>query len=387
MYNFDTYIDRSHSESTKWDRYRDQQKNEKFIPLWLADMDVPVSNEIHEAIMNRAKHPIYGYTDRSDLYPQLFADRFNKRYQYDVTKQQTILSTGVMYSISAALRLFTKEDDHILILRPCYHPFVDMTLNNQRVPHFVDMMDNENGYEIDFHALEAAAATCKAIILCNPHNPTGRVFTKDELTKIANICEQHQLLIISDEIHCDFIYEGHIFQPIMNISEYTKQHTIACVSPTKSFNLAGLKISAVFIKNEKMLTAFREYAQATGISSINLFAMEALKAAYLNSAQWQKELLEYLHGNREIVEKFLHRYENYCSYHVPEGTYFYWIKFHESDGNIHDTLLAHHVILNDGKEFSENCHGFERLNFACPRPLLLEGLEKIEEVLIERKNI
>lgn len=387
MYDFDTLIDRRNSESTKWDRFRFQCQDENMLPLWLADMDVAVSDAIQEALIDRARHPIYGYSDRGPQYPKLFADRFNERFDYDIDPTQVVLSTGVMYSISGAIRLFTKPHDGILIMRPCYHPFVDMTINNDRNPIFVDMVDEEDGYRLNLEAFNEAASKCTALILCNPHNPTGRVFTREELSEIASICQKHSLLIISDEIHCDFTYKGFQFYPIMNISDYTKEHTISCVAPTKSFNLAGLKVSAAFIKNKEMLEAFKNYAKTSGIASINLFAMEALKQAYLNSAKWQEELLAYLEENRMLIDEFLKEFDQQIRWHCPEGTYFYWLRFLDDEAFIHKELLKHHLALSEGSEFGETCIGFERLNFACPKSQLRKALEIIKDVLRERKCV
>ena len=386
MYTFDELIDRRHTESTKWDRYQDKLQRDDLLPMWLADMDLPASDEIKEALMKRASHPIYGYSDRGRLYYEVFAERFQKQYAYDITADDVMLSTGVLYSIAAAIHLFTNPKDGILLLMPCYHPFVTCVENSDRRVIPVDMCVHDQQYEIDFEQLENRLKkddTVKALILCNPHNPSGRVFRYEELKRLSEICEKYHLLIISDEIHSDFVYEAK-FIPIMKVSTYARQHTIACVSPTKSFNLAGLKVSAILVKNESMKKKLKDYCSLIGISSINIFAMEAVKAAYLKSNDWQQALLTYLKDNRNLITAFVKRHADQIVAFQPQGTYFYWMKFH---ADIHERLLNEAgLILNHGAEFSSSCAAYERLNFACPRPLLQEGLRRLDTLLKEIEN-
>ena len=384
--DFDKVIDRKGTESTKWDRLRMQYQDEDLLPLWLADMDFPVSDAIREALIRRASHPVYGYTDRGRQYYRLFADRFRERHGFDVEEEDVILSTGVMYSVTAALNLFTAEGDGIMIFRPCYHPFVDAVENTGRIPVYVDMKDQEDRVVPDMEAAERYASRCRALLLCNPHNPTGRIFDEEELQAISDLCERHQLLIISDEIHNDFIYPGHQFSSIMMASSYAKENTICCVAPTKAFNLAGIKISAVFIKNTKMRERFRKYAAVIGISSINLFAMEAVKAAYLRSQEWQEKLLDYLKENRAIVTQFVkdRQWVQGCE---PEGTYFYWLRF-SGVPDIYERLIKEaHVALNRGTDFHPDAEEYVRLNFACPKKILNEALLRIDRMMQERRTI
>lgn len=380
--DFDQIIDRRGTESTKWDRLRFQYHDEEIVPLWLADMDFPVSAAIHQALVKRAEHPIYGYSDRGPEYYRLFADRFREYHGMNIKEDEVVLSTGVIYSIAAAIHLFTEKGDKVLIFRPCYRPFVDTIENTRRVPVYIDMKDTGEKYVLDLEKMEKVASECKALILCNPHNPTGRILDENELNAIAKICEKHGILIISDEIHSDFVYSGYKFKSIIDISEYTRNHTICCVAPTKSFNLAGLKISAVFIPNKKMKDKFQKYASVIGISSINVFAMEAVKAAYTRSQEWQNELLTYLQENRRIVSGFIDRHEWVIGY-MPEGTYFYWLHF-KGNSNIYERLIKEaHVALNEGTVFHPEALGFARLNFACPKQILNGALLRIERMMLE----
>ncbi len=374
---FDRQIDRSGTEATKWSRFDDLGFGEDdSIPLWLADMDLSTSEEITRALVNRAGHPIYGYTDRSPEYQRLFAERFASSHR-EIGVGDVVLSTGVMYSIAGALELFTEMGDGVLIPRPCYHPFVATTEALDRRPVFVDMVQGERGFGFDFEDMDRAAAHCRAIILCNPHNPTGRIFTKDELEALSEICERHHLIVISDEIHSDFVYGGTSFTSISAVSRYVREHGVFCVAPTKAFNLAGIKVSAAIIFNPEMNSRFADRARTVGINSINLFAMEALKAAYTQSEEWQESLLRYLEANRKVVADFINENEGFVHAFRPDGTYFYWLHF----PGIEDVSirLAHEarVVLNAGIDFSPLCGEWARLNFACPQSVLVHALNRI----------
>lgn len=381
---FDQVIDRKHSESTKWDRYRLQYHDEDLLPLWLADMDFPTSDAIRYALAQRAQHPIYGYTDRGEIYYELFAQRFNQRYNYDIDQSNVVLSTGVMYSISAAIRLFSNRGDKIMVHTPCYHPFIDMIIQNNRNVVMTPLKIRDSIDTFDFEDMESKwDENIKMLILCNPHNPTGRVFTLEELNELALFCERHQIIIVSDEIHCDFTYES-TFHTILNISEYTKDHTICCVAPTKSFNLAGIKISAAIIKNPTMLEMFRKEAITSGIASINIFALEALKAAYQHSGNWQCELLKYLKDNRDFACDYIHKNMKDVHFFIPEGTYFLWLDFNDSyiPKTLHEDLITKaHVALSKGSEFERGMSKWARVNFACPRSVLKEALDRICEMI------
>ena len=379
--DFDRIIDRRGTESTKWDRLRVEYQDEDLLPLWLADMDFATSEAIRDALVRRAEHPIYGYTDRGPLYPRLFADRFRTRYGVPVESDNVVLSTGVMDSIAAAISLFTQPGDSIVIPRPCYHPFVATVVGSRRRPVFSDMLPGEHGYEYDWDGLERAAAEATAIIVCNPHNPTGRVCTEDELRHLADIAEKNDLLVISDEIHADFTYAPHALTPIANLGKGIRGRLVSCVSPTKSFNLAGVKVSAALIWNPDMLSRFRAHASTIGISSINIFALEALKAAYLESQDWQDELLSHLEKNRGVVKAFIEAHAPQVEAHLPEGTYFYWMRLPGMHGAYERLIREGHVALGNGRDFHPDADEFVRLNFACPRTILDEALSRIGRVL------
>lgn len=385
-YDFDRIIDRTETGATKWERPKAMYKVDDIIPMWIADMDFATAPPIVEAIKRRANHPIYGYTERGNDYLMIFSDWLNKRHNYGTNEKEISLSTGVMYSISAAIRLFTDVNEKIIIPTPCYHPFFEKVEGNGRKALLSPMKVVNGRYQLDFENLEHIVdKNTKMFLFCNPHNPTGRVFDKEELLQIALFCERNKLIIISDEIHADFVYGGSKFFPIMNISEYTKENTISCVSCTKSFNLAGLKVSSVIIKNKKMLNKFKSYASLTGIGSINIFALEALKAAYGESEEWLDQLINYLESNRNYTQKFLQEELKELQSIKPDATYFYWIDFSKTGipkVYVHDKCaLEGKVAFNEGTTFGNNYMGFERLNFACPKSQLQDALNRLKKLI------
>ena len=389
-YNFDQVTDRSHTDATKWFVVQETLDIPDVTPLWIADMDFAVSDPIQAALKKRMECPAYGYTERGPIYAQVMADWFNRRYQYGADPEMMMMSTGVMYSVSAAIRLFSQEGDKILIPTPAYEPFVDKTLSNRRVPTLCPMHEEDGYYTLDFEDMEKKIdEQTKIFILCNPQNPTGRVYTKRELEQIAAFCEKHQLKIIADEIHADFIFDGQ-FTPIININDYTRQNTIACVSCTKSFNLAGLKISGVIIKNPELFKAFKAEAVNVGIASINIFALEAMKAAYQYSEDWMDQLLEYIKANQDYADDFFRTRLPMIKTRKPEGTYFFWLDMRNCGiawDKLNQTCIEEgHVYLSEGKFFGEDYLGFERLNLASPRAQLQTGLEKLEKMVLAHQK-
>lgn len=382
-YDFDEEIDRRYTEATKWDQFLEISTTS--IPLWIADMDLRTSKAIENALIKRASHPIYGYSDRNDKYNQLIAERFNQQHEYGIEKEDIILSTGVMYSINASIQLFTKKNDKIIIFTPCYYPFRKVIEENDRILYDIPLRVNER-YEIDFDTLESINdASVTAMILCNPHNPTGRILEEYERKRLAIFCEKHKILIVADEIHSDFDYDNK-FQTILNTSEYTKQNTICCVSPTKAFNLAGIKISAAIIKNKDKARKFQSHVSLIGINSINVFAMEACKAAYLHSADWQRQLLDYLQINRTYAYNFINKNLPDAHVFLPDGTYFLWVDINEylftADELQLRIIQEADVIISPGIEFSKQTLGYIRINFASPRAKLEIGLFRLQKWLL-----
>lgn len=380
MINFNEKIERRNTGSIKWDKPILTYEEKDMIPMWVADMDFPVAKEIIVAIQKRLEHPVFGYQRVDDSYKNAFVKHFNTRCHHQITTDEVLLSTGVVYSMNACVQLLTKENDKIIIHSPAYPPFKSIVERNKRVVVESKMVVHNGRYELDFDDLEKQVDEhCKMFMLCNPQNPTGRVFEKNELEKIAEFAQRHHLIIISDEIHADFIYDQKQFMPIVDINEYTRNHTITCVSCTKSFNLAALNISAVFIKNKELYAKVHEFLSLNGLQSINIFGLEAMKAAYEKSEYWLDELVVYLQANRNYAYEYMQTYLPKIKVIKPEATYLMWLDLREYQiDNVQEALAKYaKVYTNDGSTFGKAYEGFIRLNIACPRSQLEAALTNL----------
>lgn len=384
MINFDEIVERKNTGSIKWDKPKIEYQRDDIIPMWVADMDFAIAPEIIDALKNRLNHHIYGYQRVDDSYKQAFVNHFNKRCNHTLKKDHLIFSTGVVYSMNACIQLLSEKHDKIIIHSPAYPPFRSIIERNDRIVVDSKMIIKNGRYEIDFDDLESKVDNkCKLFLLCNPQNPTGRLFDKQELEKIADFAERHHLIIISDEIHADFIFDRKQFIPMMDINEYTKNNTITCVSCTKSFNLASLNISAILIKNKKLYNLVNEYTSLNGLQSINTFALEAMKAAYEKSEYWLDELVDYIQSNRDYTFAYLTHYLPKIEVIKQEATYLMWLDLSAyQDEHIQKTLAKYaKVYTNDGATFGKDYNMFVRLNIACPRSQLEEALHAINEYL------
>lgn len=383
-YNFDELVNRENTNCVKWNVIGKKFGDEK-APVWVADMDFPCPENVVKALNERTEHPIFGYTIDPETTQEHITSWFARRYNYVVPVEACVLTTGVLQSLSAALRLFAKAGDEVLIPAPTYKPFRSKTELNDMVPVFTPMVWRNDRYELDFEDMEAKITDkTKVFILCNPQNPSGRMFDKQEIEQIAAFCEKHNLKIISDEIHIDFQFDGHKITPILNTNEYTKNNCISLVSIGKTFNMAGIKGSAAFVLNEEMRKAFVHEAEKSGISDLNMFAMTALNECFTEeSEEWLDQVLAYISENRNYVEKFLQENLPECVTYKPEGTYFYWLDLRNCgvDKNlVHEKLQEAGAYCNPGNFFGEDYVGFERMNLACPRVYLEYAMKHLMEV-------
>lgn len=379
MYNFDKVIDRSKSNSVKWNNC------DGIIPLWIADMDFPCANEITEQIINRAKHPIYGYTN----VPEAVYEAIIK-WQYDhngikLNKNNLVFNVGVMQGIYLAIKLLTTKKDKIIVQTPIYPPFINTPKELQRECVFNPLINNDGYYTMDLVGLEDKLKNdpnIKVMLLCNPHNPVGRVWTKKELNDLLTILDRYQIFLICDEIHGDLMMKNHKLTSIYNVDEKYNNRIIVMSSPTKTFNIAGIKIAYTMIKDIKLQERFAHEAKNCGISAINIFGYEAIIAAYNHGQVWLDEALEYIEGNFDYLKEYLQKYLPKCHYLKPEGTYLAWVDFGEY-GVKEDfcSILTKEarVFLNAGVNYSEDTKTYARINVACPRSTLTKGLDRIRE--------
>lgn len=387
MYCFDKEINRCGTNCIKWDEEKDD-----IIPMWIADMDFACLPEILQSIELRAKHPILGYTFADEQLYDSIIDWQKRHHDVDLTKDNIILNTGVVYALYLLISLFVKEDEKIIVQPPVYPPFFNTPAQLNREVVFSPLINKDNDWLMDFVGFEKALANdpkIKMYILCNPHNPTGKCYSKDDLKRIADICKKYDVLLVSDEIHSDLIMPCGKHTSIMNcIDDYS--NVVMLASPTKTFNIAGLKISYMVTKDKKIAEIFGKQAKASGLSSVNIFAMEALKAAYTYGDQWLEQCIEYIYNNFIFLDNYLKENIPQISFSIPDGTYLGWLDFSKLniEGNLNLRLKNEaKVQLNDGFGFYQPCNNYQRINVACPLDTLKKGLDRIKNWLEENNYI
>ena len=381
--DFDQVINRRGTGSVKYDSAQERGFPEAALPLWVADMDFPAAPPILDALQERLNHGIFGYTEPQDGYHQAIIDWWREQHNYVVQRQWIMDSPGVIASMCAAVRAFTKPGDSVMVQSPVYAPFYNAVNYNDRKLVLCPLDYAEREYNIDFEAFRQAIETneVKLFLLCSPHNPVGRVWTKLELEKIGTICLQNGVTIVSDEIHCDFAAPDHHHYVFAGLNRRFEQITVTLASPTKSFNLSGLQVSHVFIANDELRRAWIREARSMGMATPNIMGLIAGQAAYTEGLDWLGRLRAYVNGNDAFIREFLKQY--LPSIHVVDrqGTYLLWLDcwgtgFTHAEMN---TRLADRgkLWLYDGKEFGEDGEGFQRLNLAAPREILAEAMMRL----------
>jgi cysteine-S-conjugate beta-lyase len=381
--NFDIITDRANTWSLKWD-YNDSIFGRKdIIPMWVADMDFPSPPEIIEAIKKRADHGLFGYTKVSEQYDDTVIKWMEKRHNWFIKEQWLTHSPGVVSSIDTAILAFSKVGDKVLIQTPLYHCIHASVLENERQLVTNPLKCSDGFYSIDFEDLDDKLKSgVNIMILCSPHNPIGRVWSRQELTRISELCIKHKVLLVSDEIHSDIVYKEHKHIPIASISEEMSQNSITCISTTKTFNLAGLAESLVIIPNKTIQNTFQKTLNRTGADMINIFGMIAAEAAFKYGEEWLEDLIEYLQGNLNILTDYINKNISAIKVIKPEGTYLAWLDCKtllKDERKLREFFVKQAGVgLNDGIIFGTDGSGFQRINFACPRTMLLDGLQRIE---------
>lgn len=386
-YDFDTYIDRIGTDCEKYEDMKSVFGTDQVIPLWIADMDFATADFIVEAMERRMKHPIFGYTFRPQCYFDAIRGWVSRHSGWDIDTSWIAFSPGVVAGVTFGMLSCTKEGDGVVIQPPVYHPFGNTIRYNHRTvlnnPLIQDPATGE--YRIDFDDLDQKLAQAKAFILCNPHNPTGRVFTREELLKIGELCKKHDVTIISDEIHCDFIFQPHEHIHIASLTEDLANRTITLIAPSKSFNVAGFSTAAAIIPNPERHAAYQAEVDKIHIENGNIFGSVALKTAYEQGDEWMRQLLEYLQGNVDFVYDFMTA--NIPSVHCykPEATFLMWLDFRKW-GMTQEELnrfLVHEagLGLGDGSVYGIEGTGFQRLNIGTPRSVLQRAMNQLLEAV------
>lgn len=390
-YNFDQRINRKGTGSIKYDFAKHFGKPEDSLPLWVADMDFQTAPEILTRLQQSVAHGVFGYSDNKEAYVQAVAGWYQKHFQWEIQPEWLVKTPGVVFAIAAAIRAFTKEGDAVLIQPPVYYPFGNMIRENHRqlVNNPLRLLDGH--YEIDFEDFEKKIVehSVKLFILCNPHNPVGRVWKEWELRKIGELCKKYQVFVISDEIHCDFVLPGHRHQVFAALSPEYQEMTITCTAPSKTFNLAGLQVSNIFIANPSYRKQFVKAISQTGYEEINVMGLVACQAAYEEGEPWLLALKEYLEGNRTFIREYLAKYLPMIHLIEPEGTYLLWLDFREL--GLTEEALESLIVekarlwLDRGAMFGKEGEGFERINIACPRTTLEQALSQLKKAVTEQE--
>lgn len=372
-YNFDEITDRRNTYSLKWD------VKEGELPLWVADMDFTTAPCIREAIEKRAAHGIFGYSIVPDEWAESYIYWWKKRHNLELQKDWLIFCTGIVPAISSCVRKLTTPAEKVLIQTPCYNIFFNSIVNNGRFVVESPLGFDGNKYYIDFERLEMDLSDPQVslMILCNPQNPTGNIWTKAELAKIGELCKKYGVTVISDEIHCDIVEPGKSYIPFASASEICADISVSCIAPTKCFNIAGINTAAVSIPNPLLRHKVWRGLNTDEVAEPNAFAMDATIAAFTKGEDWLNQLNEYLFENRKIAEKYISELSKNFTVIKGEATYLLWVKVSDNgngDNFAEDLRNKTGLFVNGGAEYGKTGEDFVRINLACPRKVLLDAL-------------
>lgn len=379
-YDFESIIDRHDTNSLKWDLFDDD------LPMWVADMDFKVAPAIQDAILKRAKHPVFGYTVVPDELFEAYINWWKSRYNLEMSSDDMAYSMGVMPSISSMIRCLSDENDEILIQTPVYHEFFYVIEDNNRKVIENELIYEDGAYKIDFDDLDEKLSKVKMMILCNPHNPVGKIWSKEDLDRIIELCKKNDVILVSDEIHCDLTDPELKYNPCA-----ADDNVIRCLSPSKSFNVAGFQSSIVHTTNNELLGKIKAQMHIDNSDSCNVFATSAVIAAYNGSEEWLEELRQVLYENKQAVKKYLDEELPIVKLVECDATYLLWIDC--SALGVHSEVLCEFLrtnqglFLSPGHQFGENGKDFLRMNIACPRELLFDGLARLKAGIIALNNI
>ncbi len=384
-YNFDEIIDRNGTNSYKRDIY-----GTEVLPMWVADMDFRSPQPVIDSLVERARHGIFGYTAPPPALLNEICERMQKLYQWQIQLEDIIFLPGVVVAFNNVIQSFAKKGEGVLMQVPVYHPFLPAPLHAGAFRQEAGfLLDSSGNYVVDLDSFRQAITPATAMfLLCNPHNPLGRAFTRDELLAMAEICLEHDIPICSDEIHCDLIFSGHKHIPIASLSPAIAQNTVTLMAPSKTFNIAGLECSFAIVQNAKFKEKIQS-AQRGMMAGVNLMGYQAALAAYQHGQEWLEQLLTYLAGNREFLMDFLSTNIPEIRVTPVEATYLAWLDCRKLNlpGSPYKFFLEQSkVALNDGATFGRGGEGFVRLNFGCPQATLLEGLQRMKNAVDRYKG-
>ncbi len=383
--DFNQIIDRHNTNSLKYDFALQRGKSADILPMWVADMDFQAPTAVCSRLEELSRFGIFGYSDNQTSYFDAVLNWYQKHFNWTAKKEWILRTPGVVFAIAAAIRGLTEEGDAVLIQEPVYYPFSSIITQNKR-KKIINPLVNKNGhYEMDLDDMEQKIIDnhVKLFLLCSPHNPVGRVWTLDELEAVGNLCQKHGVIIVSDEIHSDFTFEGHTHYVFASVSDAFAQNSVICTSPSKTFNVAGLQISNIFVPNPNLRKKVKDAIAATGYCEVNYFALAACETAYREGETWLNELRKYLTDNLHYVYAYLMKYLPEIRLVEPEGTYLLWLDCRNLKMTEKERIDAIEnkgkLWLDTGSMFGEAGTGYERINIACPRATLEECLNRLRK--------
>ena len=385
-YDFDKITQRCGTNSYKWDSTDDKE----VLPMWVADMDFPTAPCIINALEKRVEHGIFGYTRVPEEYYDAVISWFSRRHHWKPRREWFIYTSGVVPALSAVIKALTNVGDKVLTLTPVYNCFFSSIRNNGCELDSCALRYEDNTFSIDYEDLERRAADPKTtlMLLCNPHNPSGRVWTREELQRIGDICIRNNVVVVADEIHCELVHPGFTYTPFASVSEEFQKHSVTCVAPSKAFNIAGLQIANIIVENDEWRQRIDKAININEVCDVNPFGVIATIAAYNEGEEWLIQLLQYIHGNYLF-------FKDYCEEHLPllpvaplEGTYLAWMDCRSlgipSEELEEELMKEAKLWLNAGSMYGKEGEGFMRWNLACPRQLVKEGLERFSQFVNKR---
>ncbi|MDA7028073.1 pyridoxal phosphate-dependent aminotransferase [Bacillus sp. CLL-7-23] len=385
--NFNTTHKRLGTQSVKWDLTNELFGVKDALPMWVADMDFRAPQEVIDALFERLEHGVFGYTSTSMKTKEAVVRWLSKRHGWEIEPSFITFSPGVVTALAIAVQAFTEPGDQVIVQPPVYPPFFEMVKKNGRSLLHNPLIETGDRYEMDFADLEKKLKDhdVKLFILCNPHNPSGRSWTKEELIKLGELCLQHQVTVISDEIHSDLMLDGLKHTPFASLSQELSELSITCIAPSKTFNLAGLQASAIIIPDQAKRTAFTKVLERLGLTSLNTFAVTAIEAAYTKGELWLDQLILYIENNMNEVRRFLESELPEIKIFNPDASYLLWLDCRAlglSDQEMKRKLLHQgKLILEPGPKYGPGGEGFVRMNVACPLSVVKDGLNRLKMAL------
>ena len=387
-YNFDEIIDRRGTESVKWDAVSERWGRNDLLPMWVADMDFRTPSFVMNALRKRLEHEVLGYTFACEEWYTSIINWLQSRHGWKVKREELTFMPGIVRGLAFAIQCFTEKGDKVMVMPPVYHPFFLVTEKNKREVVYSPLVLRDGQYYIDFDRFRKDIQGCKILILSNPHNPGGRVWTREELEQIAEICYESKTLVISDEIHADLTLPPYQHITFALVSEKARQNSLVFMSPSKAFNMPGLASSYCIIENQEICRCFQEYMEASELSEGHLFAYLSVAAAYSNGTEWLDQVLAYIQSNIDFTDAFLSEYIPNIKMIRPQASYLVFLDCRTLGLNQKELVDLFvdgaHLALNDGTMFGKEGEGFMRLNVACPRSVLEKALKQLKKACDNR---